>query len=53
MKGGFTLGFKVGGMYGEWKQVSHLFFVDYTIILCDVNQRQLVVGIFEFDLHVV
>ena len=39
--GGFISGFKVGGRGREGLIVSHLLFVDDTLIFCDVNAKQL------------
>ena len=38
--GGFILGFKVGGKGGGVEEISHLLFVDATIVFCEASQEQ-------------
>ena len=38
---GFILGFNMGGRIGKMMEVSHLLFIDGTLIFCDANQEHL------------
>ena len=40
-KGGFLFGFKLNGRVGEGMEVSHLLFVDDTLVFCKASQAQM------------